>query len=211
PDLEAEHSWSYEAGADFFAGSGLKVSATFFQRFHTGLIDYVTTPYSQMPRKVNLSPTGIYALAKNISKVNTTGVETEVQYSKKIANNQQVWATLGLTWLESKSSEASPSFYISSHARFLTNFNLQYMLHRFSITLNGLYKKRQSQTTSAAIAKVSPDYFVMNAKLEAFVWKNKLSVFAEADNVFDRDYVDLLGAQMPGQWLMGGIKISLSK
>jgi iron complex outermembrane receptor protein len=33
----------------------------------------------------------------------------------------------------------------------------------------------------------------------------------EADNVFDKNYADLLGSQMPGRWLMGGIKISLSK
>ena len=57
-----------------------------------------------MPRRVNLSPTGTYALARNISKVNTTGVETELQYVKKMDNRQQIWATLGMIWLESKSS-----------------------------------------------------------------------------------------------------------
>jgi iron complex outermembrane receptor protein len=68
PDLVAERSFSYEAGADYFATGNLKISSTFFQRFHDDLIDYVTTPYADMPRKDNLSPTGTYALAKNISK-----------------------------------------------------------------------------------------------------------------------------------------------
>jgi iron complex outermembrane receptor protein len=51
----------------------------------------------------------------------------------------------------------------------------------------------------------------MNVKLEASIIKKLLSAFVEADNVFDENYADLLGSQMPGRWLMGGIKISLSK
>ena len=212
PDLEAENSWSYEAGADYFLNNELKLSGSFFKRHHKELIDYVPTPYSEMPRKVNLSPTGTYALAKNISKVNTTGVETELQYVKRLENRQQIWATLGLVWLESKSSEATPSFYINSHARFFTNFNVQYIIKRFSFVVNGIYKNRTPQTAaSPAIAKVTEEYFLLNAKIEAMIVQSKLSAFVQADNVFDREYADLLGAQMPGRWLMGGIKISLSK
>ena len=211
PDLVAEHSFSYEGGADFYITSDLKISGTFFQRYHSDLIDYVPTPYSEMPRKVNLSPNGIYALAKNISKVTTTGAEAEIQYSRQLENKQQIWTIVGFTWLESKSSSATPSFYISSHAKFLNTFSVVYTYGRFSTQLTGLYKTRSSQTSSVNIAKVTSDYFVLNAKLEALVVKKLLSAFVEADNVFDKSYADLLGSQMPGRWLMGGIKISLSK
>lgn len=212
PALQAERSFSYEAGADYFVNSNLKVSGTFFQRYHTRLIDYVITPYSQIPRKDNLSPTGVYAFAKNISKVTTTGVETDIQFSKEIRNGQQVWTTIGLVWLNSKSADAMPSLYIASHARFLANFNIQYQNKRYGLSINGIYKKRQEQSSaSPAIAKVSKNYFILNAKAEAFLWQNKLSAFVEADNLFDKNYTDLLGAQLPGRWLMGGIKISLSQ
>jgi vitamin B12 transporter len=211
PDLVAEHSFSYEAGADFFATPTLKMAGTFFQRHHTDLIDYVPTPYSEMPRKVNLSPTGTYSLAKNISSVNTTGAEFEAQYSKQLEGQQQIWATVGLTWLDSKSSSATPSFYISSHAKFLSTFSVLYSYKSIALGVNGLYKKRDPRSATANIAKVSEGYFVLNAKLEATVVKKLLSVFVEADNVFDENYADLLGSQMPGRWLMGGIKISLSK
>ena len=40
---------------------------------------------------------------------------------------------------------------------------------------------------------------------------DKLGISEVHMNVFDKNYADLLGAQMPGRWLMGGIKISLSK
>ncbi|HEU4470031.1 MAG TPA: TonB-dependent receptor [Flavisolibacter sp.] len=211
PDLEAERSFSYEAGADYFVNSKFKASAGFFQRYHSRLIDYVPTPYAEMPRQENLTPSGNYALARNISKVTTTGMEADLQYVNRLGNGHQLWATLGLLWLDSESSETTPSFYISSHARFLTNFSLQYTTKRLALSTTGLYKTRAPQTSSAAIAQVDRAYFVLNARVEAFVWQQKLSVFAQADNLFDKSYADLLGAQMPGRWLMGGIKISLSK
>jgi len=212
PDLEAEHSFSYEAGADYFIATNLKISGTFFQRHHTELIDYINTPYNSMPRKDNLSPTGTYALAKNISKVTTTGIETDVQLSKDLSDKQQIWVTIGFVWLKSESSDATPSFYISSHAKFLANFNFQYLSKRLSVSVSGLYKERQPQgVSSAAIAKVSKAYFVLNSKGEFFILRDKLTAFIQVDNVFDKDYTDLLGSQMPGQWFMGGIKISLSK
>ena len=211
PDLDAEHSFSYEAGADYFAGQSLKIAATFFERFHDNLIDWVNTPYADMPRKVNLSPGGSYALAKNIATVTTTGAEADVQYNQRLNTKDQLWATVGVVWLHSTSSEATPSFYISSHAKWLTNFNLQYIAPKWTVSVNGLYKNRSSQAAPGINAKVSPEYTVVNAKAEAFVYQNKISVYAEADNVFNTKYSDLLGAVMPGRWWMGGIKISLSK
>jgi iron complex outermembrane receptor protein len=211
PDLETERSFSYEAGVDYFILNELKLSGTFFQRYQKGVIDYDTTAYADMPRKTNLSPTGTYALAKNISKVHTTGIEAEVQYSKQFQNAQQLWITLGFTWLDDEISGNTPSFYISSHAKFLNTFNVIYSNRILSLSVNGLYKKRDPRSSSANIAKVSSDYFVLNAKAEAFVIRKLLSAFVEADNVFDKKYADLLGSQMPGRWLMGGIKISLSK
>lgn len=211
PGLNAEHSFSYEAGADYFLLSDLKISASYFKRNQKGVIDYVPTPYADMPRKTNLSPTGNYALAKNISEVNVKGFETAVQYSKQFRDQQQVWASVGLTWLDDKSSSTTPSFYISSHAKFLNTFDFLYSSKLFAVSVNGLYKKRSPRTSTANIAKVSSDYFVLNTKLEVNLIRKLLSAFVEADNIFDKNYADLLGSQMPGRWLMGGIKISLSK
>ncbi|MCU7549101.1 TonB-dependent receptor [Chitinophagaceae bacterium LB-8] len=211
PDLTAETSFSYELGADLLATDHLKFSASWFQRNQDDLIDYVTTPYSEMPRKTNLVPNGIYALAKNISEVTTKGFETDIQFSKPLSANESIYSTVGLIWLDSKSSEATPSFYISSHASFLANYNFIYTIDRFSFGINGIYKKRQPQTLPAIHANVTSDYFVANIKADASILKNKLSVFVEVDNLFDRNYSDLLGSQMPGRWFMGGLKVAFSK
>ena len=209
PDLVAENSYSYEAGLDFFGIKNMRVSSTFFQQRFTQLIDYVTTPYAAMPRKENLSPSGTYALAENLGKVNSTGVETDIQYSKKYKNEQEFWATAGFTYIDSKSDNATPSFYLSSHARFLTNFNVRYTLKQISVSINGLYKQRASQLSTPINAEISKDYFVLNAQLQAFVYKKKASIFLQLDNVFNTHYSDLLGSQMPARWLMGGFKILL--
>ncbi len=58
PDLIAEDSWNFEAGADYNFSTNFKISGTIFYRNHNNLIDWANTTYANMPRKVNLSPTG---------------------------------------------------------------------------------------------------------------------------------------------------------
>lgn len=211
PWLVPEISWNYEAGFDWFSKSDLKVSSTFFQRFHSRLIDWVTTPYTDMPRQDNLDTAGSFALAKNIAKVNTTGAELDIQYMKNIGTKQRITVNAGCVWLSSSSSETHPSFYISSHAKFLTNFNIRYQFENISISLTGIYKSRNPQGAPAINADVSKDYFVMNGRISYSFMKNKLGVFIQADNIFNRRYSDLLGSPMPGRWLQGGVSFSFAK
>jgi vitamin B12 transporter len=212
PDLEAERSFSYEAGVDFFASGAFKLSAGYFNRNQSRLIDYVVTPYAQMPRKDNLNPAGSFALARNIAEVRTSGAELDIIYQKTFAKDRELWASFGFVWLNSKTSDGIPSLYISTHAKYLVNYNLRYVFNVFAISINGIYKQRQPQKASSpAIAVISRDYVVINTRLEAMLLKKTLNVFVQADNVLDRNYADLLGSQMPGRWIMGGIKISLSK
>ncbi|HSC55221.1 MAG TPA: TonB-dependent receptor [Phnomibacter sp.] len=209
PDLSAETSWSYELGADAWLGKHFKVAATYFSRQQSDLIDFVPTPYADMPRKDNLVPTGNYALAKNIAEVATNGFETDLTYLHAFSSKQRLQATLGFVWLDSDSNGEEPGFYISSHAKFLTNFSAIYQCGRITASVNGLYKKRTERKAAAINAEVTPDYFVLNTKLECRVFKN-FSAYIQADNILDETYSDLLGSVMPGRWIMGGIKWQIS-
>ncbi|NIJ55289.1 TonB-dependent receptor plug domain-containing protein [Dyadobacter arcticus] len=215
PNLKAERSFSYEAGADWFLTksntSQFKVSGTFFQRLQNDLIDYVTTPYAQMPRKDNLSKTGTFGLALNIAEVNTTGFELDIQSVKALTANQKLIFNAGFTWLDSKNNSQVTSFYVSSHAKFLTNFSAIYQISGFSLSLNGLYKKRATREASAIEATISKNYFILNAKAEYAFLNRTLAIFVQADNAFDVQYSDLLGSKMPGKWLMAGIRYNLVK
>ncbi len=208
PNLAAERSLSYELGFDVFVKTAFKLSATIFKRDQQKLIDWTPTPYSSMPRTSNLIATGSYALATNIAKVNTAGFETDIQYHQELNQHHKIWATLGLVWLDSESSNVVPSFYISSHAKLLTNLMLVYSNQYVQLSANGVYKIRTAQNASAINATITPNYFLLNTRCEVFIVKKVAGCFIEASNLFDTNYSDLLGAQMPGRWIMAGINLT---
>jgi len=208
PDLEAERSFSYEFGVDVFAGKHLKISTTVFQRLQSELIDWVTTPYSEMPRKENLSPTGTFALAKNIAEVNTSGLEADFQYTRNFRKDQRVISNIGIIWLDNQTMNVQPSFYLSSHAKFMTNFNFIYSNRIFAVSLNGLYKYRQAQSSPAINAKLSRDYLLLNARGTVYFAKRRGALFFEIDNLTNIAYSDLLGSKMPNSWCLAGISFS---
>lgn len=211
PDLEAESGWNYEAGADLWAGKGFKFSGTVFIRNQHRLIDWVNTPYAEMPRRDNLTPTGMYALSQNIWKVNTTGWEMDIQYRHNISDNQHLNFQVGLLWLNNSGNENIPSLYLSTQAKWLTNFNVLYQYKKWNLSATGLYKERNEQKTNGGInASLSASYFVLNTKLQ-FNPSKKIGIFVQADNIADTKYSDLLGAPMPGRWWMGGISLHFGK
>lgn len=208
-NLEPEVSLGYEAGADYFGIKGFKISGTFFAKSYSAMIDYVSTSYNDMPRKDNLVPTGIYTLAKNFSKVNTVGVETDVQFTKEFAKNQKIVATAGITTIASNTNNKQPTLYTSAHANFLTNFSIQYAFKHFSLGVNGLYKERKPAYSQDINVGLSSSYIVVNIIAQATVYKNKLSIFVQGNNFLNKSYSDILGSALPGAWWMGGLKLSL--
>ncbi|HEY0060148.1 MAG TPA: TonB-dependent receptor, partial [Flavisolibacter sp.] len=117
--------------------------------------------------------------------------------------------SVGAVITDASSSDGASAFYLSSAASFLTNFNLQLSLPRFSISANGLYKQRAAQKADPIKAVLSKDYFLLNGKAELNFLNKKAHLFTQVDNIFDRAYSDLLGADMPGRWLMFGAKFIL--
>jgi vitamin B12 transporter len=209
PNLKTEQTWSVEAGADYLAQPSFKLSGTVFYRNQDNLIDWTPTPYAQMPRKVNLIPTGSYALAKNIGNVKTYGVEMDAVYQKQISEQRSFYGSAGLTLLRSKNNDSVPSFYISSHAKLLASFNAVYKSKWFSAGLNGLYKERNTQAAPAIGATITKSYFTLNARIDGHFNNGKFTVFAQAHNLTGTQYSDLLGARMPGRWLSGGLSVGL--
>jgi iron complex outermembrane receptor protein len=203
PELSAEKAWNVETGADY-QWKELKISTTVFYRKQHNLIDWAPTLYANMPRQVNLSPTGTYSLAKNVASVHTTGWELDVAYQKKINTHASLFFNLGFTLLRSKNNDSIPSFYISSHAKQLLNFATIYTFHKISISVNGLYKKRDEKKAAAIGASITPTYFIVNTKVAYQLPQKWGTVFFQVDNLFHKTYSDLLGSRMPGRWFSGG-------
>ncbi|HTN16957.1 MAG TPA: TonB-dependent receptor [Chitinophagaceae bacterium] len=203
PDLTAEKSWSYEAGATARLGNYFKLGATGFYRDQNDVIDWTTTPYANMPRQSNLDATGVYALAKNVKKVQTTGVEVELSFQKTLARHHNVYLNLGATFLDSKSNDSIPSFYIIAHAKTMVQGTLMYAYKKLNLSVNMLYKERKAQEAKGINATVSPSYFLLNARI-GFNFNKHWSIFANCNNITDVTYSDLLGSKMPQRWFTGG-------
>lgn len=205
-DLTAERSWSYEAGADVLLNN-FKASVTGFYRDQNDVIDWVNTPYADMPRKDNLSPAGAYSLSKNIKKVKTSGVELEASYKIAFSPSHNLYANLGATFLHSSSSDVVPSFYIISHAKTLVQGSIIYSVKGFTLAVNGIYKKREGQKASAINAEITPEYFLWNTKLQYDLGK-RASLFVAIDNISNTTYSDLLGSKMPARWATAGANLN---
>lgn len=204
PDLEAERSWSYEAGADLYL-KNWKISAAWFYRDQNNVIDYVATPYADMPRKENLVPTGSYALAKNIKAVNTRGLELELSYQKKINEHSQLYVNAAATFLKSSSTDAVPSFYIISHARTLLQQSVVYNFKKLNVSFTSIYKERNRAQAPGINAFVSPSYWLVNVKTAYQI--NRFNVFVAVNNVGNIRYSDLLGSKMPQSWTTAGVNL----
>ena len=209
PDLRAEKAWNWEAGVDYNFSSFVQVRTTYFQRDQQNLIDWISTPYASMPRKVNLSSTGTYGLASNLSSVNTRGFEIDFTGSKKVSEKIDIRWMSGMVWLNSKTpAGAQPSFYLSSHATFIWNGSVQLIMNNSSMSLSALYKERNEQKASSINATITPNYFLLNVKFEQQLLRKKMKLFLQIDNMLDVAYADLLGATMPGRWVSGGISLN---
>jgi iron complex outermembrane receptor protein len=209
PALQPELSWNYEAGVDFRPFSQLVLSVTGFYRDQSNLIDWKPTPFVQMPRKVNLSPTGNYALATNLFEVQTKGIELDLRYRKQWGKSNQLLLMSGIIWMESVSGQSTPSFYLSSHARFLWNTQMIASFNRWSFSLTSLYKERNTQLAPSIQADNRPNYFLMNARITYRAFSGRISFQFECTNLTNTSYSDLLGSRMPGRWVNAGCTFQL--
>lgn len=207
PNLSTENSWSYETGADAFIGKNLKISISGFYRDQNNVIDWVPTAYADMPRKDNLSPSGRdYALAKNVKKLKTSGIELDLAFQKELTNNQYIVISSGITFLDSKSSDAVPSFYILSHANSMFQTNIIYSINQFSVSGNLIYKNRKPLNAADIEASITRDYILFNGRI-AYTLAKKAELFVATNNISNIMYSDLLGSLMPRRWTTAGVNV----
>ena len=212
PDLVAEKAWNTELGVDYNFSNALQLKTSVFQRNQQQLIDWIITPYGSMPRKSNLSTTGTYALASNVSTVNTRGFEMDLSGKTEWKNKINLNWMSGLVWLASTTPAGTqPSFYLSSHAKFIWNGFFQLSHKKTNIAFSGIYKSRNVIEASSINAKISANYFLLNFKIEQKLFHNKGLVFIQADNLTNCNYADQLGSIMPRRWWSGGIRLSILK
>lgn len=208
PDLEAESSWSQEIGVDYRPAPGWTLRSTAFARQSSRLIDFVRTnerEIGSVSEVGSLQEGGDYFFASNISDVTTVGLEFESQIRRRLGQEGSLLWTLGLTLLNTSNEEDVISVYISSHARALVTSNLQLNQGPFQLGLNFLYKDREGREASAINSTLTESYALVNGRL-GYNLTEGFGLNVQLQNIFDTDYQNILGAQMPGRWFMAGVR-----
>jgi vitamin B12 transporter len=214
PGLQAEHTINYEAGFDFQPWQALTLRSTYFNRYGRNLIDYVNQSGTQVIEATgftNLNPNATYRFAQNLFAVTTQGIETEVATRAQLTPGLRLDGTVGYTWVHLNTEGNVASQYLSNVARHLLTGTVSLTHKRFTATLSGLYKKRDAQAAATISRELTPSYAVFNARLDLALLPERVWLTGQVQNLFNAKYSDLLGAQMPTRWLMGGVRVALHR
>lgn len=208
PDLLPEISWNYEVGTDIQLAQKISLNVTGYMRDSKNIIDYGFKKGSEITNNQNLDPEFEYLYAQNLAELQVRGVEFKVsgfETNDKLKNFN--WY-VGGNILDITVADDVSSKYITNAAGLNFSAGLFYIMTDYlKIGTDAIYRKRDVTEDQSIEFGLTPEYFVMDAKL---TYKyNKMFVFdLTVKNLFDKEYSDILGVQLPGRWIMLGVSIS---
>jgi iron complex outermembrane receptor protein len=207
PDLEAETSYTVDFGVDLFPADGLTISSTAFYRTSDNLIDYTITNSDNIPNNENLQPGAEYFYATNVSDSRTFGVESLIGKYVALAGSRLLRAEVNYTYLYTTNDAGDVSKYIANHPNHDLSFILSYQGEYLGVTSTTHFIKRNSESVTAINGRIQSGYTLSHLKVEAMPFsKNRVRFYMKVHNLLDTDYQEILGAQMPGRWVMGGLR-----
>ena len=207
PDLEAETSYTVDFGVDLFPADGLTISNTAFYRTSENLIDYTVTNSDNIPNNENLQPGAEYFYATNVSDSRTFGVESLIGKYVALAGSRFLRAEVNYTYLYTTNDAGDVSKYIANHPNHDLSFILSYQGEYLGGTSTTHFIQRNSESVTAINGRIQSDYTLSHLKVEAMPFsRNSVRFYMKVHNLLDTDYQEILGAQMPGRWVMGGLR-----
>jgi iron complex outermembrane receptor protein len=207
PDLDPEASWTFDLGLDYYISDNLKWETSVFYRTSTSLIDFVLTPAGSISRTDNLILGESYLFATNISAAQTGGLESSLSGGWQLGPKTSFRTHLNLTVLSTTIADDVESKYISNHPTMISNAMLQLQHGKWSLTSTSAYIERDGETIDLIEGQILDSYFLQHLRLGYTL--DKFNVYVEGRNIFDTQYQEVLGAPMPGRWLMGGLRYRL--
>jgi vitamin B12 transporter len=210
PDLEAETALSYDLGIDAYLPKNIKLSSTLYARNSRNLIDYSLTPSSEISNLPNLLDSASYLYALNIGEAFTWGNELSIQQTTELKNGKLEFV-LNHTLAITTTSDSIVSKYISNHP--IHNVAGQVVFnHKFvTFTLGANYLTRNAERVASINGSIEPNYLLLNAKLQLYSKDVSGGFFIEARNFTNNQYQEILGAQLPGRWILGGINWNINR
>ena len=196
PHLKPEEMQAIEGGATFCTLS-FKASATVWRHFGRNMIDWIMD--------TSLGSEAVWQ-SVNHTKINSTGVETSVEFF--VGANQ---FNIDYSYIHQQKEQ---------EAHIVSQYALEYLRHkltakaniplskRLSLGLHLRYQDREGQYTDfdGKVYDYEP-YALLDTRL---TWQqNNWKVYAEANNLFDKDYRDFGLVKQPGRWIIIGASVRL--
>ena len=206
PNLIAERGWSEEIGINYYPLKNTLFKTTIFSRQSNNIIDYILTNESEIGSVSDvgsLTSGADYLFARNIKDVNVNGFEVELNTKFLISESSTLDWQIGYTYTDITNDNLG--IYLSSFAKHLVNSQVILKYNSFQFSLSGLFKERTAQSAESISSDLVSSYGLLNARVGYSLMDNKLSLNLQVLNLLDKEYQNILGAKMPGRWLMGGI------
>lgn len=209
PDLEPEKSLTFDAGFDWTPVHQIKLSPTFFYRSSSNLIDYALTNSGQITNASNLLPDEDYFYASNISSSSARGVEIFLNGNFRFTNSRSISVNTGYTYIKTTSDQETVSRYIANHPSHQVSFSADYRSSFFTIQSQSSYNVRSPEADAIVSGNVPSSYFMTHLRLAVSPFGEGVQFYGRIINLTNTEYQEILGAPMPGRWVMGGVQISL--
>lgn len=211
PGLQPERAVSAETG--FHAGFGpLFWESAFFRRWGTNIIDWTRRPGEELWR------------SENLTEVTITGMEHSLLWYLPD------WLTArggtGTTAGIHRSLKLSYSFIDAGRrsGEFVSNYALDFLQHKLDVSLRHPLTANSGFALSLSWQQRSGDFILFEggtftetrpfepfwlADLHMFARFNRITLFAEASNLFNTSYNDIANVPQPGRWMRTGFTLRL--
>lgn len=204
PQLVAEKSMNYEIGLDF-NHKNILFTSSYFLRKQEQMIDFVNTNSDNIKTSNNLLPNKVYAYAQNVKWVNTSGFECSLKFNKEISKDHHLTFIESIQMIQSSSSDSIASYYILSHATFISQQLVMWDYKKMTLCVESIFKERNTDKNTALLTFKTRSYWLVNAKLQFHF--NKINMYFNVNNIGNINYCDLLGSKMPNSWSSVGINV----
>ena len=196
PHLKPEEMRALEVGGQYSQRT-LTISATLWRHYGRHMIDWIMD--------TTMGDEAVWQ-SVNHTKVNSTGFEAKAALS--IGNSRWI---MSYSYID-QDKEQEPNIvsqYALEYLRHKLVANAQLPLWKqLSLGINFRWQDRVGQYTDFyGVVQDYRPYALVDARLS---WQqHKYLVYLEANNLFDKDYVDFGHVEEPGRWLIMGLHVSL--
>ena len=194
--LRPEEMQAFEVGGQYSQRT-LAISATVWRHHGRNMIDWIMD--------TSMGDEAVWQ-SVNHTKVNSTGFELS---TKLLILNSKFLISYSYIDQDKEQEPNIVSQYALEYLRHKLVANAQLPLWRqLSLGINFRWQDRVGQYTDFdGIVQDYRPYALVDARLS---WQQpKYQVYLEANNLFDKDYVDFGHVEEPGRWLIMGLQVSL--